>query len=151
MSDWLWCWWEGLAFMDPMGLKQSERQFLACYHPQGMAQIADSRLKHTLSLPVKKAYLLVLEPQPDGQVYHTSRGYRGAVKEQRPSLCSSLALLQLTSTSQKEAYPFIWSPRFCNFAKMTPQYHLVWRPAGFTIAVPQDCICFHTLKDAARG
>lgn len=43
----------------------------------------DGRLKQSPSLPVKRASLLGLEPQLEGQVYHTSRGYEVVLREHR--------------------------------------------------------------------
>lgn len=45
------------------------------------------------------------------QDHPTSRGYRSALREHRPSLCFLLESLQLTSTFHQV---FIWSPKFCN-------------------------------------
>lgn len=37
---------------------------------------------------------------------------------------------------------------FVTLAQETPPDILVWRPLGFMIVVPQDCIYLHTLKAA---
>jgi len=43
----------------------------------------DSRMKHITSFLMKKAYLLVLQIQPERQVsvYYTPRGYQNALRE----------------------------------------------------------------------
>lgn len=51
-------------FLVPIKVKQSERQFLAGYCHQGRAQTADCNTPH---LPMKQAFLLVLELQLEGQ------------------------------------------------------------------------------------
>lgn len=74
---------------------------------------SEGRLKHTPSLPVKKAYCFLswsFNLREWLQVCHTSRGNRAALREHRQgtqSLPPPLALLQLTRTSQKEAYMLV--------------------------------------------
>lgn len=46
-------------------------------------------------------------------------------------LCSPEDLLQLTSTSQKGAYTFVWSPDFCN-------YHVGDRSPGLEVSMVYD-------------
>lgn len=61
-----------------------------------------NRLKHIPSLPMKEVYLLILEFQPEGQVWHTPRAYGANLTEQSQwmlSLHSPSTLLQLVSIS----------------------------------------------------
>lgn len=59
---------------------------------------------------------------------------------------------QLASTSQEEAH--IYSSGDLIFflptvSKGTSPYHLVWKPTGFIIVIPQDGTYLHALKKAA--
>ena len=76
----------------------------------------ESRLKHTLSLPVKKTYLLVqIFSLRDGlQACHISKGYRNALREHRLRDTIFLLSLGLVAVHQKGAYTLIWSLNFCN-------------------------------------
>ena len=99
----------------PCGSETIGERVLSRLPPPG--HCTDKGLKHTPSLPMKKAHLLYLEFQPEGQTsgYHTFRSYESALRECRPrapSLCSPLTLLQFTVTFQNGAYRLIWSPNF---------------------------------------
>lgn len=61
-----------LVLKRPHGSATTGQTILAGYHPQSTA---DSRLKDTLSLPVKKAYLLLLELPPEGQASGLPHSY----------------------------------------------------------------------------
>lgn len=55
---------KGFCVPSPTGLKQSESESLASYHPEGTLY---RQQKHTLSLPVREAYVLVLKLRLEGQ------------------------------------------------------------------------------------
>ena len=65
MSTWLW-WLRVLVFLDPMGLKQLKTVLGRLSHPRTKLYTGN-RMKHPTSLPMKKAYLLVLQLQPERQ------------------------------------------------------------------------------------
>lgn len=107
----------------------------------------DSRLKHILSLSVKRAYLLVLELHSEDrlQVYYTSRGHESALRKCALKDAIFEFSLYLTTTHQ---YPPERSSLelpgalifFLSVTKGTSPNHLDWRSAGFMIMVPQDDI-----------
>ena len=63
-------------------------------------------------------------------------------------LCVSL---HLPSTSQKGAYTLFRSPNFYNYTPGTPADQVVWRPAGFTVAVPQNYVFAYFRNCCLRG
>lgn len=93
-----------LIFLGPIGLRQSETQFLIGYHPQGTTLIKTTGWK-TSPVFVKEFYFLIMVLWPDGQasgLAHTS----GAMEllsentgQRIPSLCSASDSLCLTSIS----------------------------------------------------
>ena len=76
----------------------------------------DSSLTHTHSSHVKEPIYLSwsFSLRDRFQVYHTSRGHKDALRECRPTLHSTLALLSPPVFPKKEAYTLVWSPDFCN-------------------------------------
>ena len=104
----------GIVFLGPMNLKQSgsspKATTLRVLHRQQTVPPV-SLWKRTDDLSWSFSLKGTL------QVYHSSRGYRSALKEHRlgePSLHSLSPLLQFTSTYQKGAHTLNWSPDFCN-------------------------------------
>lgn len=80
--------------------------------PPSPGHSTNTRLKHTLSLPVKRPISLSWSFHLRGrlQVDNIARGYRSPPREQRPvntSLHSYLTSLQIDSISQKGVYMFI--------------------------------------------
>ena len=141
LSTSLW-WLEGIVLTGPTGWKQSKREFLAGYHPQGTAQAADWNTP-----PI---YLLVLELQPEGKTVGlpTTRGY--GMWAGRCRLCT-LPWPHYSSPvpPKKELIHLSGGLTFATDTKGTPPNSLVWRPAGSVIAVPQGCIYLQPLKAAA--
>ena len=95
----------------------------------------DIRLKQSPSSPVKKAYLLVWSFRWGTSFKFTiyledTEMLSGNVGWGAPSLCSPLASLQHTGTSQKGAYTLICIPNLCNC-----QLQIVWS------GVQQVCDC----------
>lgn len=87
--------------------------------PQPPGHFTDSRLKCIYCLLVKKVYLLILEPQLEGQApgFPHIDGLQklpGNVSSATPCLCTPLASLELNKISQKGANTFIWSPNLSN-------------------------------------
>lgn len=66
-----------------------------------------------------------------------------------PSLYSSLALLQLTNTSQKRDDTPSGALSFARVTQGTSPDILVWKPTGFMIVAPWDYKYLHTLKAVA--
>ena len=110
-------------------------------------------MKHVLSLPVKEAYLLVLELWPEGQDsgLHIPRGLQrmlsGNLGQGMPSLYFPSVLVWLASISQKEAYIPIWGPNLCHCSPEDTSR----LPVLVTICGPKDYVYLPTLKTAAWG
>lgn len=88
----LWLWWpREIMLQGPCGSETIGERVLSRLPPPG--HCTDKGLKHTPSLPMKKAHLLYLEFQPEGQAsgYHTFRSYESALRECRPGLLLGLA------------------------------------------------------------
>lgn len=91
-----WLWWPGeLVFLGPMGLKQRDSSQQAAVLGHVMAE------RNTPDLPVKKAYLLVLELHSEGQlqVYHPL-GSRKVLSGTQTGDASFVVFLGLTTAHQ---------------------------------------------------
>ena len=74
----------------------------------------------------------------------------GKAGQEMLSLCSPLALLQLTGTFQKGAYTLIHSPNFYNYHPGDASRLFALMASRVYGEVPQDCLCLHTLKACAN-
>lgn len=108
-----WLWWPGnLPFLSPQDRNNCRDSSWQASIPRAVQR---EQTEHTPRLPVKKAYLLVLEIQPEeaGFMFATCIGVTEVPSEftgwETASLCSALAPPQLMGTSRKGAYTLMWS------------------------------------------
>lgn len=132
-----------------MGL-ENKRQSLANYHHRAWYQ--QQTETHPESLRQRHIYLswsYTLRGRL--QIFHTSKGYKGAFRGRTrgDSISAVLTSLQLLGTSQKRAYICIQSPNFCNFCPVDTSRLPVERPVELTIVIPRDCIYLNIVKAAS--
>lgn len=95
--------------------------------------------EHTPTLFVKEAICLSrnFSPGDKQQVWHTPRGWAGALKDAARNTIFALppVWLQFTSNSQEGAYKPTGHPIFGTAARHHPQIAWLWGPAGLIFAV----------------
>lgn len=127
----------------PAGLKHWSDSSWWIPTPQNTAETAD---QNTTPLSCEKRHLLVLEPQSKGHtlgLLHTKRPqtWSQGMQARGHDFCAlPWSCYNLTVSPRNELIHYSGAPVFPTVTKETLAHCLVWRPAGFTAVVPQDCI-----------